>query len=173
MTESVQNSIEPLALEIRTVAQQMRVSAFLSFIYTADIVNRYLEIELAKQPISRIGFNVLHDLILHGGTMTPTDISKRVFRSRQSVTKTVDTLEKLGLVKREPIGKDRRIRKVSITRKGIELVKSNSAQEQKRISHELFLPLERKQVEELSIALRQVRKQTLTLIHNSQSQQNR
>lgn len=167
MTESFGDSIESMAADIRAQARQLRVDTFLSFIYTADIVNRYLDIQITKLPVSRTGFSVLHNLILRGGSMTPTEISKRVFRSKHAVTRIVDTLEKQDLVKREPIGEDRRIRRVSITRKGLELVKRSSAEGRQQISHEVFVPLDQKQVEELNSTLRQIRKHVLTRIPNS------
>lgn len=167
MTESFKDSIESIAADIRTQARHLRVDTFLSLIYTADVVNRYLDIELTKQPASRTGFNVLNNLILHGGIMTPTDISKRIFRSKHAVTRIIDTLEKQGLVKREPIGEDRRTRKVSITKKGLELIKVTTADEQRRISHAVFSPLNEKQTKELNMILREVRKHVLSLIPHS------
>ncbi len=171
MTENTKSSMASLAREIRELSQQSRISTFLSFIYTADIVNRYLDIELAKLPTRGTGFNILHHLILRGGTMTPTDISKRVFRSRQSVTKTIDTLEKQGLVKREPIGDDRRNRKVSITREGVDFIKRTSAEGRQRVSSDVLHSLDQKQLEELSATLRKIRHHVITLIGDSQHQQ--
>ena len=169
-TDNIEDSLESLAEGIRTLAQQMRVSAFLSLIYTADVVNRYLDIQLTSLPASRTGFSVLHNLILRGGSMTPTEISQRIFRSRHAVTKTIDTLEKQGLVRRKPIEEDRRIRRVSITKKGVELVKERSAEGQERMSRAIFNPLEEKQIEEFDRMLRQIRKHLLALISDSQTQ---
>src|SRR4030065_1038815 len=103
-----------MADAIREQADQLRVLTFLSFIYTADVINRYLDIELARYPIGRTGFSVLHNLVLHGGTMTPTNLSERIFRSKHAVTRVVDKLERLGFVKRGNIGRERRGRKGSI-----------------------------------------------------------
>jgi DNA-binding MarR family transcriptional regulator len=57
--------------------------------------------------------------------MTPTEIAKRVFRSKHAVTRAIDVLEKDGLVRRGTVRGDRRIRKVNITRKGLELIQAN------------------------------------------------
>jgi len=157
MTKSFGDSIDSMAADIRAQARQLRVDTFLSFIYTADVVNRYLDIQLTQLPTGRTGFNVLHNLILHGGSMTPTDISKRIFRSKHAVTRIIDTLEKQGLVQREPIGDDRRMRRVSISRKGLELVQKASTEGRQRISHEVLKPLEQQKVEELKTMLREIR----------------
>ncbi|MBM3182895.1 MAG: MarR family transcriptional regulator [Chloroflexi bacterium] len=50
-------------------------------------------------------------------------MSKRVFRSKHAITRAVDTLEKDGWVKREGIGEDRRNRRVTVTTKGLNLVR--------------------------------------------------
>ncbi len=167
MPSSFADNIESMAAEIRSQARQLKVDTFLSFIYTADVVNRYLDIQLTKLPASRTGFNVLHNLILHGGTMTPTLISKRVFRSKHAVTRIIDTLEKQGLVKREPIGEDRRTRKVRITRKGLDLVKRAGAEGRELASQEVLRPISLEQIEELNSILKQIRRYMLSRLNSS------
>lgn len=50
--------------------------------------------------------------------MSPTAISKRVFRSPRTITSTLDSLERDGLVRREPNPTDRRGVNVVVTEKG-------------------------------------------------------
>jgi len=164
MSKVSNHEIQSLADEIRERAAQLRELTFLSFIYTADVVNRYLEIELARYPIGRTGFSVLHHLILHGGTMTPTKLSERVFRSKHAVTRLVDKLEKLGFVKRGSIGSDRRVRKVSITKEGLAFIKEAQAAGQKRLSHVLMYPLDQRQIETLRKIMKRMREHALELI---------
>jgi len=156
--------IQSMADEIREQAAQLRVLTFLSFIYTADVVNRYLDIEVARYPVGRTGFSVLHNLVLHGGTMTPTSLSQRVFRSKHAVTRVVDKLETLGFVKRDAIGADRRVRKVSITKAGLSFVKKSQATGQQRMGHVLLSSLDRKQIESLANMMKKIREHALTLI---------
>jgi len=156
--------LQSMADEIREQAAHLRVLTLLSFIYTADVVNRYLDIEVASYPVSRTGFSILHNLVLHGGTMTPTNLSKRVFRSKHAVTRVVDNLEKLGFVKRGAIGSDRRVREVSITKEGLAFIKEAQAAGQQRLGHVLLRPLGQKQVEELGTMLKQIREHVLNLI---------
>lgn len=159
--------LQLMAEEIREQAAQLRVLTFLSFIYTSDVVNRYLDIEIARYPISRTGFSVLHNLVLHGGTMTPTDLSERVFRSKHAVTRVVDKLESLGFVKRNTIGADRRMRKVSITKEGLAFVKKAQVEGQQRLGHVLLSPLDRKQIESLRKMMKKIREHALTLINDA------
>jgi MarR family transcriptional repressor of emrRAB len=169
MSKVSNHDLQSLADEIREQAAQLRNLTFLSFIYTAEVVNRYLDIEIARFPVGRTDFGVLHNLVLHGGTMTPTNLSNRVFRSKHAVTRVVDKLERLGFVKRDAIGADRRVRKVSITKEGLAFVKESQAAGQQRMGHILLSPLDHKKIEELDIILKQIREHVLNLIANTQT----
>ena len=169
MSKVSNHELQSMADAIREQAAQLRVLTFLSFIYTADVVNRYLDIELARYPVGRTGFSVLHNLVLHGGTMIPTKLSERIFRSKHAVTRVVDKLEKLGFVKRGNIGADRRFRKVSITEEGLEFVKKSQASGQQRLGQILLHTLDRKQMETLHAMMKQIREQALKLIANTKA----
>jgi DNA-binding MarR family transcriptional regulator len=164
MSKISDHELQSMADEIREQAAQLRVLTLLSFIYTAEVVSRYVDIELARYPIGRTGFSVLHNLVLHGGTMMPTELSKRIFRSKHAITRVVDRLEKLGFVKRDDIGGDRRVRKVSLTKAGLTFVKETQAAGQQRVGHLLLHPLNQKQIEELGVMMRQIREHALKLI---------
>ena len=150
-------SIEALSNQLKPLTEDMRLDAFLSLVYTADVANRYISIKFKKYKSHRTRYGILVALITHGGTMTPTEIGKSVFRSSDTITRIVDRLERDGLVKREPQDTDRRVRKVTITRKGIDFIKSTMATRQK-LSHEATSCLDREQIEELRSTLTQLRK---------------
>ena len=168
MSKVFNSELQSMADEIREQAAQLRVLTFLSFVYTADVINRYLDITLARYPIGRTGFSVLHNLVLHGGTMTPTKLSERIFRSKHAITRVVDKLEELGFAKRGGIGADRRVRKVSITRSGLAFVKESQAVGQQRLGHVLLHPFDHKQIETLNAMLKQIREHAFTLIGDTQ-----
>ncbi len=169
MSKVSNHELKSMADEIREQAAQLRVLTFLSFVYTAEVVSRYLDIELAVYPIGRTGFSVLHNLVLHGGTMTPTNLSERIFRSKHAVTRVVDKLEKLGFVQRAAIGRDRRVRKVSITKEGLAFVKDSRAAGQQRLGQTLLHPLNQKETEALGTTMKQIREHALKLISDAQS----
>lgn len=164
MSKISNQELQSMADEIREQAAQLRVLTFLSFMYTSEVVSRYLDIELARYPVGRTGFSVLHNLVLHGGTMTPTDLSKRIFRSKHAITRVVDRLEKFGYVKRDDIGSDRRVRKVSLTKEGLTFIKESRAVGQQRLGHILLSTLKHEQIEELGVIMKQIREHTLKLI---------
>ena len=144
------------------------LSILFSLIRTWQIINRYLELELRKQESSPIRFAIMNALYRHGGQMTPTEISEWVFRSKNSITSAINTLEREGFVRREPSKSDRRSVTVVITEKG--WGKTNKitpiAQE---ISREILSCLDREQLETLGTSLRAVRKHVLTKISNMET----
>jgi DNA-binding MarR family transcriptional regulator len=165
------SEIEPLAAEIREQASELQGEIFLSFSYTADVFNRHLDVELAKRDSSRTRFGILHNLITHGGSMTPTEIAKRVFRSKHAVTRAIDVLEKDGLVRRGSVRGDRRLRKVSVTKKGLRLIADNMY-DRRQMSQEAMACLNQRQSEELKVILEKFRKHLLGLIYDSSKQGN-
>jgi DNA-binding MarR family transcriptional regulator len=66
--------------------------------------------------------SILHILIARGGVLTPTELSRRITRSKHATTKAVDSLEELRLTKSARTKSDRRLRKVAVTEKGLDLV---------------------------------------------------
>ncbi|MDH5695324.1 MAG: MarR family transcriptional regulator [Dehalococcoidia bacterium] len=95
------------------------VNMLFSIIRAFDALGRYLRIELEKDNINPIQFAIMNALYVHGGRMTPTDISKWVFRSKHTITSDIYTLKKAGYVRREA-GKDYRSAWIVITQKGQE-----------------------------------------------------
>ena len=74
-----------------------------------------------------------------------------------------DTLEKRGLVKRQPLEKDRRMKSVSITPNGLNLVKAASADMQEKIINVALHPLRREQIIDLNNTLSLLKKHLITL----------
>ena len=169
---NIENSIKGIARDITAQENELRVNTLLSFLGTSDVVSRFVDTEAKEHPVTRAGFNVLHLLILHNTVMMPTEISRRTFRSKHAVTKILDTLEKQGFVKRMNAGSssDRRVRNVTITRKGIDLVKRATTQSRERSSKLLFRSLSETQLTELNEILKILRKDGLELIREFEEQ---
>jgi len=168
MDDRFKENIDSMAKEIRAQARNIKVDTFLSYLYTSDIINKYLDVILPDRKITRAGFNVLHNLILNDGVMIPTEISKKTVRSKYSVTRVIDTLEKQGLVERQPAGKDRRTRGVRITRKGLKAVEEATIDARQRLSHDIFQMLDEKRLTEFNDVLKQVRRHVLKMIDEAE-----
>lgn len=116
-------AIESLAKEIKDISRVVRFDSLILLTYAAEAVNRYLGHWIKKYDQDQTRINILYLLIGNGGSMTPTNISKGVNRSKHAITRAIDILEKDALVRREPSANDRRSLNVVITRQGIDLVK--------------------------------------------------
>lgn len=81
----------------------------------------------------------------------------------------VDSLEKGGLVTREPFGEDRRTRKSKITSKGLELVKESMADRQQLI-FTVMSCLDQEGIRQLRTTLKKLRRNLRTQMQNSTSQ---
>ena len=161
MTGNTEKSVQTLADKIETTNSEMRVQTFLWLLFTTDVVTRYLDTHLSKYEVSRTGFHVLNTLVTHAGTMKPTEISKIVFRTKHTITRTVDELEKRGLVERKTIGEDRRTRQVSITSKGLDLVRA-ALPDLRQVSRAATSSLGKEQTSQLNNILKQLSKDLLT-----------
>jgi DNA-binding MarR family transcriptional regulator len=166
MNDQMKESIDTLAEEIRSQARDLRVDTFLSLIYTSDLLAKYLDNILSDKPVTKAGYNILHSLILNDGTLTSTEISKRVWRTKYSVTKVIDTLEKQGYVTRASMGagSDRRTKKIQITAKGLAHIQNATTTSRKQASEQLFRGLNEPQIAELNKLLLQLRKDTIELL---------
>ena len=96
-----------------------REYAFLSLLRSGDMVNRYLELKLQRYHISPTHFGVMNALLTHDNEMTPTEISKWLFRSKHTISATLKVMESKGTVRQRVNTKDYRSKYVSLTEKGL------------------------------------------------------
>jgi len=163
LVSDFEDKLEDLANEIREQVNRLSVDNFITFLHTADIVERYVDIEMQRVGINRTHFSLLNHLIVLGGRATPTELSKRVFRSKHAITRAVDTLVKEGLVRREGIGEDRRNRKVAITTKGLDLVR-RMVPVREEIGSRIISPLNETESKQLSSILKRLRRHVVRLM---------
>jgi len=131
--------------------------AIMSIIRTADVINRILEIELRSYSTSPARFSVMNALIVHGGKMSPSDISKWIFRAKHTVTSMLGILENIGYVKREPNGDDRRSVNIVVTKKGWRATDSMMPNAE-TIGRNILSCLDEKEIENLTDLLKRIRK---------------
>ena len=105
----------PSEKEIEDVAKAIKAMEFAYLARFADTINRYHEITLNKEGINRLQWGAMSLLIVRGGSLTPTRLARLMFRSKHSITKVIDSLEREGLVIRDRAGKDRRTIQVRVT----------------------------------------------------------
>jgi DNA-binding MarR family transcriptional regulator len=144
-----------------------RLSAFFSLIRFDDVVSRYMEIEFARFGSNPMRMIVLNALYSNGGSLSPTELSKFIFRTRHSITSMIDTLEKQNLVRRKPNPKDRRSIIVSMTAKGRRTFEKMMPVGY-RLSNEALSCLDDDEIEYLQIIQKRLRERMLAIIgkHN-------
>jgi MarR family 2-MHQ and catechol resistance regulon transcriptional repressor len=161
--KALQAKIDFLSQEIVSLSDNLRASALVSIISTAEVVLEYTRLELKRSESGRTRFGILNALITQRGNLTLTDISKRVFRSKYSTTRVIDKLVKEGLVTREAIDGDRRAKNITITRKGIAFIEETMPNRQK-MTDEVMSCLTRNQMISLIGLLKKLKKHLLGII---------
>lgn len=155
--EKNKESIQSLAKEVKDIAEVVRFDSLILLMYASEAVSRYLDIHLKKYVQDQTRINILYLLIGSGGTLTPTVISERVYRSKHAITRAIDILERDHLVKRGPSRSDRRSINITITDQGIDLVKETLPDLQ-RASSIATSCLTSEQIDELKYISRKLRK---------------
>ncbi len=139
------------------------LGTLLSILMSFEVLARYLEVELKRHEASLIRFNIMSALFKNGGEMTPSEISETVFREKNSITAVINTLERQGVVRREPSTDDRRSVKVVITDKGWnEANRLNPIAQE--LSREALSCMEKEKIAELVDTMRNVRESLLPKI---------
>ena len=164
--KNLNEAMTKMAKELKRQHHQLTMNTFLSLLVCSDIIYHYLDSEREEKEITSAGFNVLNTLILCNGSAFPTEISKRLFRSKHSVSKVIFTLERHSLVTIRPVGEDRRKREVRITNKGIEVAKKGTVYLRKRIGKEILSILTDEETKLLHDILARIRRHTLTLTNS-------
>jgi DNA-binding MarR family transcriptional regulator len=139
------------------------LGTLLSILMSFEVLARYLEVELKRYEATLIRFNVMSALFVNGGEMTPSEIAGVVFREKNSITAVINTLEKAGVVRREPSPDDRRSVKVVITDKGWQEANRLSPIAQE-LSREVLSCMDKKQVGDLVACMRTIRESLLPRI---------
>ncbi len=149
--------------EVSKRTDKTPLGTLLSILTSYEVLARYLEVELKGYEATLIRFNIMSTLYKNGGEMTPSEISESVFREKNSITAVINTLEKAGVVRREPSTNDRRSVKVVITEKGWQEANRLNPVAQE-LSREALSCLEKQKVEDLVETMRTLREKLLPKI---------
>jgi DNA-binding MarR family transcriptional regulator len=103
---------------IRQEILAMHLSRIIAF---SDVINRYLKIR-TKGDVSWLRVNAILFIITRGGKLTPSQLADLMLRSRNSVTKLLEGLEKDGLIRRYHPRNNRRTVYAEATAEGLSFV---------------------------------------------------
>lgn len=166
MQKKSETTLDSLSDDIKAMATDLRYNTGLEVLYTGLLMDKYIDIRARKYGQNRSRLDIMHTLIAHGGILKPSDLGKMTFRTKQTITKVIDGLDRDGMVTREVIGKDRRTRKVIITKKGLDSIRENLPDTIETINTAMPT-LSKEQMEEISSLMRMVRKHLLAQIDNA------
>jgi DNA-binding MarR family transcriptional regulator len=149
--------------EVNRRTDKTPLGTLLSILTSFEVLARYLEVELKRYEVSLIHFNIMSTLFKNGGEMTPSEIAESVFREKNSITAVINTMERQGVVRREPSTDDRRSVKVVITDEGWKEANRLSPIVQE-LSREALSCMDKKQIEDLVDTMRKFRESLLPRI---------
>ena len=167
MSKISKTDLENAANLLKKQHAEIKTDTFLKFLATLDSFTRYLDLQYTSKQATRSGFNVLNTLVLYGGSMSPTEISKKIFRSKNAIGHVVSTLESRGLVKTTPANDDKRSIEVRITAKGLALTTTESIIARERLGQRVLSTLTEDETKCLNDLLEKLMQHTLTLIEDT------
>jgi len=161
---SIRNLKQPLPEDVKSTLNQIKETNFWLCVQFADTLIRYLEITMKQDSvISRLQGSALYFLLLNGGESTPTQLANNMLRSKHSVTKIIDSLEKEGLVIRDFTNKDRRVTSVKLTASGLEHLKQRFSKGNER-ANKAMDSLDTKEQKTLVVLTERLRKKMTTML---------
>lgn len=141
--------------QIKSARDAINQSEFLRIAGFADVINRFIGIEL-KEKFNWLKVFSLIVLINRGGTLTPGEWGNIMFRTNDNMSKLANNLVKEGLVKRYRRGKDRRNVEISVTMAGLDYMYQtlSDIQEAEAQVHSVMSKKELEELERLHTILR-------------------
>ena len=116
-------ALQSLADDLRNQHKDLRVDNSYNLLRTAAMLNNFLNKGYRKIGMKQNQAILLSFMLANGGVMTPTELQNKVFRTNNAIGSSLDSLDKLGLTKSSTSKIDRRIRRVKLTEKGLEVMK--------------------------------------------------
>ncbi len=141
--------------EIEETLTELKARTYARVINFSDMTNRYFEIIL-RNKVNWLRLSALNFIIARGGSLTASQLARRMLRSNHSMTRLIDSLEADGLVVRERDDADRRAVYVKVTKAGVRYVKQ-ILQDFDFIDDEIFSCLDQQEKENLKIIIIKLR----------------
>lgn len=157
MTDKFNDDLTSLAEDIRAIGADLRFTLAVQLLNAGWLLDKYITAKARTIGHNRSRFDIMHTLIIHGGVMKPSDLSRMLLRSKQTITQIIDVLERDGLVKRELAGQDRRTKRVIVTKRGLELIRT-SLPDTLEVMNSAMPTMSEEEVQMLTAFLRKIRK---------------
>jgi DNA-binding MarR family transcriptional regulator len=166
LVTTFEKNLKSAAVTIEHHHNDPKTSTFLLMMMVTDHLRRVMEVTSTTKQVTRQGFFILNTLIRFGGSMTPTELSKVIFRSKNATCRVISTLEKYELVTTSQSNVDGRSVIVKITPKGLGLAIKHSLSNRKAMAHQVFNELTDEETIILNNILNKLRNKASELIEN-------
>ncbi len=120
-------STDELNEVISKIRNDVKTRTFFRLLRCSDLINRYNFLKAVELDDSVAQLAVWDFVLRYKGSVNQKDLTKGIFRSKQSISRIIDSLEQKKLIKRK-ISEDRRERYILLTKKGLNHVLDNIPQ---------------------------------------------
>lgn len=134
----IENKINLLVQNLRTSTPEPYLKANLAIAFASMAYEQAVDKMVRKYGLSHKRFLMLHVLMENGGSMPMPELAQKMFVSRQAVALSMNSFEKRGLVVMNG-SDDRRIKRITITEKGLDLVTQISLSEYRLHVHNIIM----------------------------------
>jgi DNA-binding MarR family transcriptional regulator len=138
MVNDMKTTVKLVRQEIDEVTPAAYLKANMLITLVAATFERLTDRRLKRYNINHSGFMILYQILENGSSMNITEITKKLYLTRQAVSLTTRYLEKQELITRNGTKGDRRKIRVEITEKGIDLVRRIGTSEDRRDIHNVL-----------------------------------
>lgn len=114
--------LDSLIEELRNQQNDIRIHNSYDLLVVSGLMHKLFDAGYRETGLKRTQVMILSFMLANGGKATPYELRNKVFRSDNAISKSLDTLDKLGLTKSTSSSTDRRIRRVALTEKGLKTV---------------------------------------------------
>jgi len=115
-------NLDVLSEALLNQRNNIRIDNSFELLRVSGLMDKYLDLGFRKLPLKRNQVMILNFILGNGGTITPTELKNKVFRSDNAISMTLDTLDKIGFTRSSRTKVDRRLRRVTLTEAGMKIL---------------------------------------------------
>ncbi|HOQ33596.1 MAG TPA: MarR family transcriptional regulator [Candidatus Hydrogenedens sp.] len=153
-------------LDLEQPIQDLRHETLLNIVRTVAVLSIKGEAFFRKYGLTDAQFNVLFALKYKKRKWTQSDLGRRLVVTRASITSILDKLEAKGLVLRNSVEGNRRIRHVELTPEGLNLVRKMEPIYRRNI-HRIFSCFSDKECNEIIKYMEIIRERLMTVPYST------
>lgn len=153
-------------LDLEQPIQDLRHETLLNIVRTVTVLSIKGEAFFRKYGLTEAQFNVLFALKYKKRKWTQSDLGRRLVVTRASITSILDKLEAKGLVLRNSVEGNRRIRHVELTTEGLNLVRKMEPIYRRNI-HRLLFCFSDKECKEIIKYMETIRERLMSISYST------